>query len=293
MAAAMMDLVLSNTGDANFRTWGKAVSDRLAAFGWVKTADTGQIDWATVTTPSAYNTARGYEVWRMADALQAQAPVFMKLEYGSGSGGSPAALGIWITLGTATNGAGTLTGQVGTRVQFSFSNEPSSTVAYRCVFSGDPGRFGMCLGVNTENANVYLWVVVERSKDAAGADTAEGVYRCGASWAGWQSQFLPMTGIVPANENNLGCMGPGAGTGMSGSDVVLYPIYPFNIDMKPPIRGAAGYFKSDLPQDYTVQGSIYGLTQTFYTVGHQVTGPFSRPGGSSGNVWNGLALRYE
>jgi hypothetical protein len=246
-----------------------------------------------VTAPSGANQVRGYEVWRMADALQAQAPVFMKIEYGASNAYSTGP-GVWITLGTGSNGSGALTGQVGLRGQVFLNSEPSSTVPYRCLFSGDPGRFGFCMGVNDENMNFFMWHVIERSKDASGADTAEGVYRCGVSNGNYPfAQFLPMTGIIPPVESSIGCNAPGAGTGALGSDVVLYPIYPFNVDMKNPIRGAAGYFKADIPQDSVVSASIYGLTQTFYMVGHQVIGPIGRPSGNSPQVWNGLALRFD
>jgi hypothetical protein len=293
MAAVTMDLVLSNSTDATFRGWGKAISDRLAAFGSVKTADTGQIDWTTVLTPNTSSQMRGYEVWRMADALQAQAPVFMKIEYGSG--GLTVAPGLAVTLATGSNGAGTLAGQVGARVALVTSTD-MTTAPWRCVFSGDPGRLGFCLAVNKDDPSNCTWLVVERTKDASGADTAEGVFRCGMATISPHQQLLPFTGIIPPQEMSIGCMGPGAGTGALGSEVVLYPINPFNIEMKNPIRGAAGYFKADIPQDYTVQGNLYGLTQTFYTIGHAVCGPFTRPTGGysgSGATWNGLALRYE
>ena len=288
MAAVTMDLILSNAGDANFRAWGKAISDRFAAFGWAKTADTGQIDWATVLAPTSTNQIRGYEVWRMNDALQAQAPVFLKIEYGS-SAAIMSGPSLWFTLGTGSNGTGGLTGQVGTRVVQYLYNEASTTTAYRCIFSGDAGRFNMCLGLTRDSSDHFLWINIERSKDAAGADTGEGVHRCGRAYNGQHSQFLPVSGPIPPNEGDIGCVGPGAGAGSTGADVMLYPVFPFNVKMLNPVRGAVGYVKSDITQDFQVQASIYGLNQTFYVVGHSVYGPMLR--GTTTN--NGLALRYE
>ena len=57
MAAQSVSRAGINDTDANFRLWGKAMSDQLGLSTWVKTTDTGQIDWATVVKPAAANTA--------------------------------------------------------------------------------------------------------------------------------------------------------------------------------------------------------------------------------------------
>src|SRR5262245_52043536 len=110
---ATTTLILANDTDAHFRAWPQWIHDKLSAAGWVQTSDTGQIDLTTVVKPAAVSTSQGYEIWRMADSLQATFPVFMKLEYGSGasSANNPQ---IWITLGTGSNGSGTLTGNTTT-----------------------------------------------------------------------------------------------------------------------------------------------------------------------------------
>jgi hypothetical protein len=283
-----MDLILSNTGDAAFRGWGKAISDQLAAFGWVKTADTGQVDWTAVTAPTGTGQVRGYEVWRMNDALQAQAPAFLKIEYGS-SGAITAGPGLWLTMGTGSNGGGTLTGQVGARVAPYLYDQPSPTQAYRCIFSGDPGRFAMALAINRDIDIRAMWLDIERSKSAAGADTAEGVFYCGQSVAATWSQFVPMAGPVPPNDNIIACLAPMAVSSSMGQDVQLYPIYPYNARPLNPIRGAAAYYKGDIVQDSVIPVTIYGTTQTFYTAGHQVYGPMLRVG----QAYQGVALRYD
>jgi hypothetical protein len=42
-------MMIDNTSDATFRTWGKAISDEIAAMGWVQQNDTGQPVWAQTT----------------------------------------------------------------------------------------------------------------------------------------------------------------------------------------------------------------------------------------------------
>ena len=54
---------------ANWLLSVKAVSDQLKAFGWVQTADTGQINWTTVTKPTAATAVAGVEVFHPADAI--------------------------------------------------------------------------------------------------------------------------------------------------------------------------------------------------------------------------------
>ena len=76
--------------------------------GLVQTSDTGQIDTATVTRPITAITA-GYETFRFNDSLQGIAPMFMKLEFGSGDN-TPVTPAMWVTVGTGTDGAGTVTG---------------------------------------------------------------------------------------------------------------------------------------------------------------------------------------
>src|SRR4051812_31701754 len=98
--------------DAQFRDCVQKIRDGITGLGWVRTADTGQIDPTTVVKP-ALTTVAGYDIFRLDDALQATAPFFLKIEYGIGSNTNNFAW--WITIGTASNGAGTLTGNVSAR----------------------------------------------------------------------------------------------------------------------------------------------------------------------------------
>ena len=100
--------------DARFRALASFVSDNLTAGGLPKTADTGQINLATVTRP-AVNTSGGYEIRRFDDALQATKPVFFKIEYGTGAGSPGTGISFWLTIGTGSDGAGNITGTFFTR----------------------------------------------------------------------------------------------------------------------------------------------------------------------------------
>src|SRR3954452_19330861 len=113
MAKDIRNILAGANNDAEFRTWGSAIGPQIAAMGLVQTADTGQINWATVLRPGL-NTSAGYEIWRFADALQATKPVFIRIEYGIAA--VTDRMRIIARVGTATDGAGTLTGQVGNAI---------------------------------------------------------------------------------------------------------------------------------------------------------------------------------
>ena len=90
----------------------------LTAGGWIQTADTGQTSNATFATiyNGTLNSSSGYQIWRMNDSLQGTYPVFIKIEFGCGSVSNTPAM--WVTIGTGSNGTGTITGIVIARTQF-------------------------------------------------------------------------------------------------------------------------------------------------------------------------------
>jgi hypothetical protein len=102
--------VFEHSSDATFRAWGLAFSNALAAAGTASgcltiAADTGQINWATVARPGV-NTAAGFEVWKLTDSNFGAAPIYIKIEYGTGAAATTPQM--WVTIGTSTNGSGTL-----------------------------------------------------------------------------------------------------------------------------------------------------------------------------------------
>lgn len=173
MTTQSWNTVITHTNDAQFRAWGSELSAKLLALGLVQTADTGQINWVTVTRPGT-NTAAGYEIWRFNDSLQGSAPIFFKLEYGTGNAANTPA--VWLTVGTGSNGSGTITGTATTRVQSSVNSTATNTVAnypsYACAVDG-------FLGVSTKvgaagTSRGYAGFIICRTCDATGAPTTTG-----------------------------------------------------------------------------------------------------------------------
>lgn len=178
MPTSVQNVPFHNTTDADFRVWGKAISDGIAAVGLTKVADTGTVNWATVTKPAAIMTSTAREVWRLNDALQATAPLFILIEYGADRVlGCPA---IWITLGRGSNGAGSITGELAPRrathsLGTTYTGTPPTSV--EPIYISSDGS-SLCLSARIgEVANAFCHApafVIDRSRDSSGNATATG-----------------------------------------------------------------------------------------------------------------------
>jgi hypothetical protein len=135
------------TSDSTFRTWGASIGNTMVALGLARASDTGQINWASVVRPGTTSTSAGFEMFVLTDTLQATYPVFIKMEYGTA--GSTTLPMIWVTVGTGSNGAGTLTGVVGTRVFICPTT--TSVTSYSSKWSGASNRIAclLCRGHGT------------------------------------------------------------------------------------------------------------------------------------------------
>jgi len=197
MATDTRNLPAFISDDATFRTWGSGIAAQIAAMGLVQTSDTGQINWTTVARPSTFAYA-GYEIWRFNDALQATKPVFIRLDYGiAGVADRPSMIA---RVATATNGAGTLTGQVGTSIGLlpGGSKTTGSTLTSFC--SGSTSRLNLFthvdLGGGASTWGLMVWV--ERTKTNLGVNTGDGIATWMASSNGVQFQAIPFAGTIPA-----------------------------------------------------------------------------------------------
>jgi len=156
--------------DATFRVWGKFLSDSMQSAGWTKTADTGQVDWSSVARPSTINTVAGYEI-RKSPTKTGFTDFYLKIEYGAG--GNVAYTSIWFTIGTASNGSGTLTGTVSTRYQ-----RAASTVTGACedLVSGGEDWLALIWSASTAAPSTAPGMIVfDRFTDADGNYLTDGI----------------------------------------------------------------------------------------------------------------------
>lgn len=154
-----------STGAA-FKAWAKMISDALAGVGLVKTGDTGQIDLVGGTFTPAVTTFAGYEIWRFNDAAQSGDPIFFKIEYGWGNPTSRPALRI--TIGTGSDGAGTITNST-TAVNAAAGTTPSGTPELHICHIAGTLVFWESVG-SAASPSTGLWnFVIERARDSSGA----------------------------------------------------------------------------------------------------------------------------
>lgn len=173
MTTASWNTPITHSTDAQFRAWGLEFSTKLAAIGLVQTADTGQINWGTATRP-AINTMAGYEIWRFNDATQGSAPIFLKVEYGTGT--TATFPGMFLTVATGSNGSGTLTGQSTTRTICSRAGAATDTVTnWQSYASNIDGQMFICNKMNTPTTGLAaMGFGICRTVDSAGAPTTTG-----------------------------------------------------------------------------------------------------------------------
>lgn len=187
---------IENTSDATFRAWGSDIAARLAVAGLVQTSDTGQINWVTVARPAA-SAYGGYEIWRFNDTLQASAPVFIKIEYGSSNNQTTPA--IRVTVSSGTNGAGTPTGLVSAAIV----NYASGLLVANANITNFPSRvvhtagfFGLVFKIGAGVSGLTLFAfTVQRSVNNSGIPTPESIVIVGCG-SGNQSTAAAPAAII-------------------------------------------------------------------------------------------------
>lgn len=222
---------LSQSSDANFRAWGLELSTKLQAMNLIKTADTGQINWTTVVR-AANNTAAGYEIYQFNDSLQSTAPIFFKLEYGTANISSNPQM--WITVGTGSNGSGTITGITTSRDSICIQAVPlvGNYTSYLCVADG---FFGLIWKLNALTGSIGAgFLVISRTFDSNGAVTDSGFRLVNGSTANTvvcnsQSVRTVADSQTAFTTSSSYALVPGTVVGsLVGSDIQIYPHFGIN-----------------------------------------------------------------
>jgi hypothetical protein len=136
--------------DAEYQAFFQAIEAAYLASGfWEVAPDTGQLDLATMVRP-AINVFGGYRMYRAKDPLQASKPLYMKLSFGlAGALDRPK---LERSLGTGSNGSGTLTGPTQAAQTILTPAQSGTGVSYICggggehdsvVWAYDPGTAAM------------------------------------------------------------------------------------------------------------------------------------------------------
>jgi hypothetical protein len=170
-------LVCDNTSLANFKAWAQAISSWFTTAGWTQTADTGQVNWSTISSVPAAGTFV-YEMWQPSDALQTGSTAYyVKIQYGTGTA-SPAGPRCNIQIGLGTNGSGTLTGF--TTLQTDLSSGATGytgqgSLPWECDFAGASDYIAVRMWFNVNSSPGNFFFTIERTKNPNGTDSGDGV----------------------------------------------------------------------------------------------------------------------
>lgn len=257
MSVSNQALVRDNSTLANFKAWASAISAFFATAGWVQTSDTGQVNWSTIASVPGSG-VYVYEIWKPGDALQT---FYVRIEYGTGGASSNTNPRLRVSIGTSTNGAGTLTGFT-TSLWLLPGNDPnvtSTSTQWQCYFSGDTGRIAIALWDDDPQSSggttAPMMFAIQRSKNSSGADygtsTTGYVTLLTAGNLGGAQQSL-LFGTGPGNLNAQGgsttnawnvIHRPGATTDIFAGQIPASPVFP-----------DIGYF--DNPMDICMLGCL-------------------------------------
>jgi hypothetical protein len=171
--------------DATFRACGSAIAAALEAVGCIKTADTGQIDWATVARPLV-NTMAGYEIRQLpAGTLQTANPILLKIGYGCGY--SLSGIGFTFQIGHTTDGAGAFTGAYSSLYTIGSYVAGVPTNYFINSFSCDEEHLSMSLFMGPQSTSKYnVLLGIDRLRDVDGVALDTG---CNIVISGYNSLF--------------------------------------------------------------------------------------------------------
>lgn len=296
---ATSNQVADNSSLANFKAWAQAISNAFSTFGWTQTADTGQVNWGSIA--SVPSSTYVYEIWKAADAAAATTPIYLKMEYGFSS----TQVGVRVTVGTGSNGSGTITGATSfNSLILNFNNSVianQGATAYSCYFSGNAGEFRMLMWVGNNTA--VMTFGIERSKDATGAVTTDyftaiNVNNTTSATSQARQQTTLTGSTVTVAETTLISCGLSAnnGTGAFGGTVAAFPVFPLIGKLGNPMLGFMTCVASDVADGVSVTvATMYGATHTYIACKTSTTlGGFQRQGvyASNGSA-NAMLMRYE
>lgn len=284
----------TNSSDANFRSWGSYIAARFAAVGLIQTSDTGQINWTTVTAPVSVSVYQGYEIWRFADTLQATAPIYFKIQYGSANVAA-ANPGMSIVFGTGSDGVGNLTGTLSSAMLC--GSITAYATAGSLFGSGSTNRF---VFATWNGASTGTWMGFERTLDASGEVSSEGVTMfgkpvIGSSGAaiGYYNRSTGMVGPTMGSANTYAALFPDT-TGVTGVQTIVAPVFPEKGVFGNPILNLIGYLTGDIAAGSTPNVYAYGSVHVYYCIATANGTPAGSWRGPSPSVaTEAMAIRYE
>lgn len=206
--------------DAQYRAWAQEIEAAIVAIGLVVASDTGQVDLTTLTRPAGL-VYSGYRMYKTNDGL---VDLYVKLRFGTGSSSNSGRVAI--SVGTGTNGAGTLTGSMTGEYASVGSGTAASKTNYAC---GVTGCWWLVYGPGTMQASTFPHFAFKLARfvNASGTPTSDGfiLYAHSANTRVTQQVTLLPTASVQTAGLNV-CMLPSSiTTGNVGTDFQFWKHY--------------------------------------------------------------------
>ena len=274
MAVQTFDTAPSNADNTLFRAWTLAAHTAIAAI-LTYVAQAGEIDFTTVTFPSAPNTYKGFRVYRFNDGLF---NFYMRVDFGSGTSNAlhPA---LKFTFGTGVDGSGNFlsgTNHGSTTAKVVSFNSSSASV-FRSWVSGTGGSLRFILWPQATPPNTSVpFCNLERQPDAAGAATDSGVeiFLAGGAGSSVMQGILTKEGVFVDSADGAGVMSSAIRANVTSALFGLksgaFPLHYYRGPLVPPPRGVQAYFSSDAPVTawpQTISLSVYGAAHTYLICG--------------------------
>lgn len=268
------------TTAALYKAWTVPISSMLGGL-LTRTADTGQVVWANVTTEPT--TIRDYEVYALGGSLQATAPIFFRFDYVGGATAG-ATNGVRVTVGTSTDGAGNITGAA-TPAQQLTSFAPSNLQRNAYVSVGDSYlTFAYNIDPASTTADGLGLFVFERTRSVDGTPNGDGY--TSYSWKGtgaatnvWQGAYNRIVGAAtqPALNYDPQMIVPNLANNASyfaGTVSQAFPAYGYGLTSPAGAsRALLAGFPGDFPRLTEIAVSHYGATYQFLSLSGLTTIP--------------------
>lgn len=298
MATESWSTVIAHTSDATFRDWGSELSGKFASAGLVQTADTGQINWASVSRPGT-STNAGYEIWRFDDSLQGSSPIYLKISYGTGTASTQPR--IQVQLGTGSDGSGNLTGTTTSTNTVSATIGPASTAvayqSYLCVTEGFVGLVFKVSGASSSGGGLCVAAfMVCRSCDSDGTPNGDAAFilrhntQGNNSAVGTNQSVDLANGTAFTSTSHPAAFVPGAeSSSLVGVDVQAHLFFMIKRQVAP-VFGLCTTYQSEITPGSTFAATLIGSTpRTYLQVGTQTGVQWSAASTSS----MGLCMLWE
>lgn len=262
--------------DAKYQAMCQHFEAALLASGFLEvTSDTGQLNLATVTKPSVASTYAGYRMYRAKDPIAGTNPFYVKAEYGVGSATDRFA--VRRSMGTGSNGAGTLTGPTAAAATCFLGG---ATGSGSCSVYGGGGESDAWVliqdtGVNTQTG---VWAMCRFvNPDTGEAESADNLLMEFSSMgSGTLAQAINWSNGATAwagESNGLGYYGPEmSGTLHSGGDINTTLLFQHRAYRNaklmafPYLSGRTAELPFSNPDSSQFSVNVWGSTRTFVPI---------------------------